>query len=74
MKRSGGLCVKIPWNSGFREDAAATSVLWCVSEAILNHQWKSHLGTVLLAGGHCCVVGTQGSVPQALPEEPLPLL
>jgi len=58
----------------FREDAAATSVLWCVSEAILNHQWKSHLGTVLLAGGHGRVVGTQGSVPQALPEEPLPLL
>lgn len=57
-----------------REDAAATSVRCGVSEAVLNHQWKSHLGTVLLAGGHGHVVGPQGSVPQALPEEPLPLL
>ena len=64
MKRSGGLCVKLPWNSAFREDAAATSVLWHASEAVLNHQWKSHSGTVLLAGRHGRVVGTQVQCPE----------
>ena len=68
-----GLCAKIPWNSGFRDEPATTSALWRVSEVDLNHQRKSHSGTVLLPGRHSRVTGTHVSVPQVLAEEPLPL-